>query len=62
MDPATGTDAERDLLLQDGRVAAVEMPGAFRELREAEILDAAGCVVTPGLIDLHVHLREPGQT
>ncbi len=62
IDPAAGVDAERDLLLRDGRVAAVEMPGALGEVREAEVMDARGCVVAPGLIDLHVHLREPGQT
>ncbi len=62
VDPAAGIDAERDVLLRDGRVAAVEAPGGLREVREAEVIDAAGCVVAPGLIDLHVHLREPGQT
>ena len=62
VDPAAGIDGERDLLLRDGRVAAVEMPGGLREVRDAEVMEAAGCVVAPGLIDLHVHLREPGQT
>ncbi len=62
VDPAAGLDAERDLLLRDGRVAAVEMPGGFHAVQDAEVMDAAGCVVAPGLIDLHVHLREPGQT
>ena len=65
IDPAAGIDAERDLLLRDGRVAAVELPGRLQgrgELAEAEVLDARGGVVAPGLIDLHVHLREPGQT
>jgi dihydroorotase len=62
VDPASGVDAPRDLLLRDGRVAAVESPGGFGTLDGVERLDAAGCVVAPGLIDLHVHLREPGQT
>jgi len=66
VDPASGVDGLRDVLLRDGRVAAVEMPGAFVGLanslpKELQI-DAAGCVVAPGLIDIHVHLREPGQT
>ena len=62
VDPGARIDAERDLLLRDGRVAAVEMPGGLDDVHEAEVIDAADCVVAPGLIDLHVHLREPGQT
>jgi dihydroorotase len=66
VDPASGVDGLRDLLLRKGRVAAVEMPGELDSLaeifpRESRI-DATGCVVAPGLIDVHVHLREPGQT
>ena len=41
---------------------AVEAPGGLRDLHEAEMINATGCIVAPGLIDLHVHLREPGQT
>lgn len=58
VDPSQGLDAERDLLLDDGRVVAIDRgiaPGAHR------MLDCADRVVCPGLIDLHVHLREPGQ-
>jgi dihydroorotase len=62
VDPASGLDAERDVLLRDGRVAAVEAPGALKGVEAAETVDAAGCVVAPGLVDVHVHLREPGQT
>ena len=62
IDPAAKIDAPRDLLLQDGRVAAVEQPGAFEGVKADEILDASGLVVSPGLIDIHVHLREPGQS
>jgi dihydroorotase len=66
VDPASGLDAPRDLLLRNGRVAAVELPGGFDELArlfpKQSRIDAAGCVVAPGLIDIHVHLREPGQT
>lgn len=55
----------RDLLISDGRVAAVDAPGklddAAKKIR-AQILDAIGLVIAPGLIDIHVHLREPGQT
>lgn len=62
VDPASGVDAARDLLLQDGRVTAVEAPGRLNGVQAAETIDAAGMVVAPGLVDIHVHLREPGQT
>lgn len=62
IDPSTGVDAPRDLLLRDGRVAAVEAPGGLYGVHVAETLDIAGMVVAPGLVDVHVHLREPGQT
>ncbi|WP_260736203.1 dihydroorotase [Tunturiibacter lichenicola] len=62
VDPASGIDAERDVLLRHGRVAAVEMPGELRAVRGKEIIDAKGMIVAPGLVDVHVHLREPGQT
>jgi dihydroorotase len=66
VDPASGVDAERDLLLRDGRVAAVERPGGFGGGKAKEtgsqVIDACGMIVAPGLVDVHVHLREPGQT
>ena len=62
VDPASGLDAERDVLLRHGRVAAVELPGVLHGVKAKETIDAAGCVVAPGLVDVHVHLREPGQT
>jgi dihydroorotase len=60
-DPATGADGVRDVLVRDGRIAAVDAPGAFAALEIPDTMDAAGLVVAPGLIDVHVHLREPGQ-
>jgi dihydroorotase len=66
IDPASGVDGLRELLVRDGRVAAVEMPGGLgslaNSLPKTLQIDATGCVVAPGLIDIHVHLREPGQT
>ncbi len=58
IDPSRGTDGVADVYVKDGKIEAVgrnipAQPGA-------EILHAAGKVVAPGLIDLHVHLREPG--
>src|ERR1700724_1338280 len=62
IDPASGVDDHRDVLIRDGLVAGVEVPGGFRGVEVAETIDATGCVVAPGLVDVHVHLREPGQT
>jgi dihydroorotase len=62
IDPANQVDAPRDLLLRDGRIAAVEVPGQLTSVEAAHTIDATGLVVAPGLIDVHVHLREPGQT
>jgi len=64
VDPASGVDADRDLLLKDGRVSAIDAPGKLNAAAKqdaAEILDAKGLIVAPGLVDIHVHLREPGQ-
>jgi dihydroorotase len=60
IDPVAAIDGLRDLLLEGGVVRAVEAPRAFRSLDVARRIDASGCWVVPGLIDLHVHLREPG--
>ncbi len=62
IDPANHIDAPADLLIRDGKVAAVGPDAAVQAPPHAERFDAQGCVVCPGLIDLHVHLREPGFT
>lgn len=59
VDPSQDLDARRDVLLADGRVAALGEEG-LEAPSEAREVDVSGLVVTPGLIDLHVHLREPG--
>ena len=60
IDPANQFDSPADVFIKDGKISAVgknlSAPG------DVEILDAKGKIVCPGLIDLHVHLREPGQT
>lgn len=58
LDPANRLDKVCDILIEDGKIAKV---GADLSAAGAEIIDAAGKVVTPGFIDMHVHLREPGQ-
>ena len=60
IDPANGLDAPRDVLLRDGKIAAIENPGRIKPVN-ADIFDAKNLIVAPGLIDIHVHLREPGQ-
>jgi dihydroorotase len=57
MDPAMQTDAALDVLVEGGRIARV---GVGLDAPDAEPLDATGLVVAPGFIDLHCHLREPG--
>ncbi len=61
IDPAAGVDEAKDILLKDGKVAEIAAPGKLKQSDGAEVLDATGLVVAPGLIDIHVHLREPGQ-
>jgi len=61
IDPAAGVDGLKDILLKDGRVAEIAAPGKLKQANGAEVLDATGLMVAPGLIDMHVHLREPGQ-
>lgn len=60
VDPAARIDALMDVLLRDGRVAEIAPPNKIRGGAD-EKFDARGLVVAPGFIDLHVHLREPGQ-
>ena len=57
IDPAARLDTVRDVLIEDGRVAAI---GENLDATGAELFDAAGLIVAPGFIDMHVHLREPG--
>lgn len=61
LDPASGTDAAMDVLLDGERVAGAGTPGSLAKAQGAEVFDARGMIVAPGFIDLHAHLREPGQ-
>jgi len=64
IDPASGYDGIADVLITDGRIAAI---GAVSNRQDglrtpsADVIDATGCIVCPGFIDIHVHLRDPGQ-
>ncbi|MFW6286704.1 MAG: dihydroorotase, partial [Candidatus Sumerlaeota bacterium] len=56
LDPASDRDETADLLIEDGKIAKIG-----KDLAGDETYDASGKLVTPGLIDMHVHLREPGR-
>lgn len=58
INPAQSFDKISDVLIENGKVVAI---GENLSTDDAEIFDATGLVVTPGLIDMHIHLREPGQ-
>src|SRR6266853_7020520 len=60
IDPAAKINAPMDILLRDGRVAEIALPNKIRGGAN-EKFDARGLIIAPGFIDLHVHLREPGQ-
>ena len=60
IDPLARIDAVMDVLLRDGQVAEIAPPNKIRAGAEEKI-EAQGLIVAPGFIDLHVHLREPGQ-
>jgi len=58
LDPATNLDSQMDILVEGGKITQIAPSISHKT---AEIIDAAGHWVTPGLIDMHVHLRDPGQ-
>jgi dihydroorotase len=57
LDPATGRNGNFDILIEDGKIRRIAEDIV---VKVDQVLDAGGCYVMPGLIDLHVHLREPG--
>ena len=62
IDPTNGLDEPKDLLIDKGKIKALESPGKINigTGEKLSIIDAKDCVVCPGLIDMHVHFREPG--
>ena len=61
LDPTSKTDAVRDILLDGETISEIAAPGKISRANGAEVFDATGLIVGPGFIDMHVHLREPGQ-
>ena len=63
LDPSDGIDRSQDLWIDQGRIAGwgEDAPAALRSRPDVEIVDVRGAIVCPGLVDIHVHLREPGQ-
>ena len=59
MDPKSGLDQVCDVLVEGKNIVKI---GQNLEATDAQVLDASGLVVAPGLVDIHVHFREPGQT
>jgi len=59
IDPANKIDEKLDILVSEGKIAKSGKPGSS-STDNAQVIDAAGRLVVPGLIDMHVHLREPG--
>jgi dihydroorotase len=60
IDPARAIDELRDVLIAEGEVEAIDSPGRLGVPEGATVVDATGCWVVPGLVDPHVHLRDPG--
>jgi len=60
VDPARNTDAPMDVLLDSEKIVEIAQPGKL-SANGFEVFDATGLIVAPGFIDLHAHLREPGQ-
>lgn len=61
IDPARQTNALLDIVIEDGRIAAVARAAEINA-SNCEVIDARGMIVAPGFVDVHVHLREPGQS
>ncbi len=61
VDPASGRDERADVAIASGRIVAIQPPGTLPDFQPDRILQAAGLVVAPGLVDLAARLREPGQ-
>lgn len=62
VDPATGGDERADLILEGGVIREICAPGQAAETDFDQVIDAQNLVAAPGLVDVHVHFRDPGLT
>ena len=60
INPADGFDQVTDIWIRDGRILGYGKN--YTDERADETINASGCIVAPGLVDVHVHVRDPGQT
>jgi len=60
IDPANKIDGEYDIVIDKGLIQSVASSGKGKENSSAKVIDAKGCIVAPGFMDMHVHFREPG--
>jgi len=60
IDPSSGLEDARDVLISDGKIAAIAQPGMIQAPPGVQVIAAQNCWVVPGLIDVHTHLRDPG--
>src|ERR1700704_5149200 len=62
IDPASGINRVGDVYITGGEIARIDLDATLRKHpHDLDVIDASGLIVCPGLIDIHVHLREPGQ-
>ena len=61
LDPRTGLDSTRDLVVRNGEIAELAEPGSAPEIDGAEVVDGSGLLGVPAFVDPHVHFRVPGQ-
>ena len=62
LSPDTNLQARGDLRITDGIISEIETSGTLNPQPGEQVIDASSCVVAPGLIDIHVHFRDPGLT
>ena len=61
IDPANNIDEVTDVFIEDGVISEIGVNSDLEGINNIQIIDASGKIVAPGLVDMHVHLREPGQ-
>src|SRR5262245_21475031 len=62
LDPSREVFSPLDLWVEKGEITEITLPGKIKASKSTRVIDATDLIVSPGFIDLHVHLREPGQT